>query len=66
MNSTVVVGFLVAVAVVAGIYVLFVLPGERKYHETKLRLMQERIARHEARQAESAETDGQLRGSESD
>ena len=30
-----------------GIYFLFVLPGERKYHETKLRLLQERIERRE-------------------
>ena len=42
-----VLGFFAAVAVVVAIYFLFVVPGERKYHETKLRLMQERIAKHE-------------------
>lgn len=44
---TAVVGFVVAGAVVAGIYFLVVLPGERHYHETKLRLMRERIERFE-------------------
>ena len=45
--STPVIGFLVAIAVIGAIYFLFVVPGERKYHETKLRLMQERIERHQ-------------------
>ncbi|MDX1482774.1 MAG: hypothetical protein R3315_13905 [Woeseiaceae bacterium] len=53
-----IIGFLVAVAVVVAIYFLFVVPGERKYHETKLRLMQERIARREqAKQNERRESD---------
>ncbi len=45
--NTALIGLVVAVALIVGIYFLFVVPGERKYHETKLRLMQERIARHE-------------------
>ena len=45
--NTAVIGLIVAVALIVGIYFLFVVPGERKYHETKLRLMQERIERHE-------------------
>ena len=47
--NTAVIGLIVAVALIVGIYFLFVVPGERKYHETKLRLMQERIERHEQR-----------------
>ena len=47
--SASVVGFLVAIAVIVAIYFLFVVPGERKYHETKLRLMRERIERHHQR-----------------
>ena len=45
--NTAVIGLIVAAALIVGIYFLFVVPGERKYHETKLRLMQERIERHE-------------------
>ncbi len=45
--NTALVGLIVAAVVIVGIYFLFVVPGERKYHETKLRLMQERIERHE-------------------
>lgn len=54
--STPVVGFFVAIAVIVLIYFVFVVPGERKYHETKLRLMRERIERHEA--ARRAEREG--------
>lgn len=46
--NTPVVGFIVAIAVIVIIYFVFVVPGERKYHETKLKLMRERIERHEA------------------
>ena len=45
--STPVIGLIVAGVVIVAIYFLFVVPGERKYHETKLRLMQERIERHQ-------------------
>ena len=45
--STPVAGILVALAVIAVVYFLFTVPGERRYHETKLRLMQERIERRE-------------------
>lgn len=45
--STPVAGILVALAVISAVYFLFVVPGERRYHETKLRLMQERIERRE-------------------
>lgn len=55
-----VLGFFAAVAVVVAIYFLFVVPGERRYHETKLKLMQERIAKHEqAKQDARDETDAQ-------
>lgn len=55
-----VLGFFAAVAVVVAIYFLFVVPGERKYHETKLKLMQERIARHEqAKRDERDEAEAQ-------
>lgn len=64
--STPVIGFLVAVAVIVGIYFLFVVPGERKYHETKLKLMQERIERHKkARQSRQAESGGSKQSSDS-
>lgn len=45
--STAVYGILFALAVLAAVYFLFVVPGERRYHETKLKLMQERIERRE-------------------
>jgi hypothetical protein len=45
--TTPVAGLLVAALVIVAIYILFVVPGERKYHETKLKLMQERIERRE-------------------
>ena len=48
--NTPVVGFVVAIVVIVAIYFLFVVPGERRYHETKLRLMRERIEKHERRQ----------------
>lgn len=50
--NTALVGLIVAAIVIVGIYFLFVVPGERKYHETKLKLMQERIERHEQRQSD--------------
>jgi hypothetical protein len=53
--STPVIGLIVAVVVIVGIYFLFVLPGERKYHETKLRLLQERIERRERHRREQEE-----------
>ena len=52
--NTALVGLIVAAIVIVGIYFLFVVPGERKYHETKLKLMQERIERHEQRQSKQA------------
>lgn len=45
--TTPVIGIIVALLVIVAIYFLFVVPGERRYHETKLRLMQERIERRE-------------------
>ena len=48
--NTPAIGFVVAIVVIVGIYFLYVVPGERKYHETKLRLMRERIEKHERRQ----------------
>ena len=51
-----VVGMIVAVVVVLAIYFLFVVPGERRYHETKLRLMQERIERRQREQQDSEST----------
>ena len=66
--NTPVIGFIVAIAVIVGIYFLFVVPGERKYHETKLRLMRERIEKHERRKRErrgdSSDSDSQARGSD--
>ncbi len=52
--NTALVGLIVAAIVIVGIYFLFVVPGERKYHETKLKLMQERIERHEQWQSDRA------------
>ena len=52
--NTALVGLIVAAIVIVGIYFLFVVPGERKYHETKLKLMQERIERHEQRHSKQA------------
>lgn len=56
--STSAVGFLVAIAVIVAIYFLFVVPGERKYHETKLRLMQERIERHQRERTSGSDQSG--------
>ena len=44
--STTVVGMVVALALIAIIWFVFVAPSERRYHDRKLRLMQERIERH--------------------
>ncbi len=44
--STTVVGMIVALALIAIIWFVFVAPAERRYHDRKLRLMQERIERH--------------------
>lgn len=54
------VGFLIAIVVIIAIYFLFVVPGERKYHDTKLRLMQERIERHNQRRKTSANDHSRL------
>ncbi|MEM9208105.1 MAG: hypothetical protein AAGA61_02570 [Pseudomonadota bacterium] len=54
--TSLLVGFVVTAVVIIGIYWLFVLPGERRYHETKLRLMQERIERHEKGQRSAEES----------
>ena len=43
--STSVIGFLVAVGMIVVIWFVFVAPAERRYHERKLKLMQERIER---------------------
>jgi len=56
--STPVLGLIVAGGVVVAIYFLFVVPGERKYHQTKLRLMQERIERHEQQKRADRAGDG--------
>ena len=44
--STTVIGMIVALALIAVVWFAFVAPSERRYHERKLRLMQERIERH--------------------
>ena len=44
--STTLVGMIVALVLIAVIWFVFVVPSERRYHERKLRLMQERIERH--------------------
>ena len=44
--STTVVGMIVALALIAVVWFAFVVPSERRYHERKLQLMQERIERH--------------------
>lgn len=63
--NTPVIGLLVAVVIIVAIYFLFVVPGERKYHETKLRLMRERIERHQnaKKAARSGENDSTSRDS---
>lgn len=63
--NTPVIGLLVAVVIIVAIYFLFVVPGERKYHETKLRLMRERIERHQKAKeaARSGEDDAPSRDS---
>lgn len=58
--TTPVLGIIVALLVIVAVYFLFVVPGERRYHETKLRLMQERIERRE-----QAARDGQAQSSAS-
>ncbi len=55
--NTALVGLIVAAVVIVGIYFLFVVPGERKYHETKLRLMQERIERHQKQREAGQDSD---------
>ena len=50
--STPVLGVFFALAVIVAIYFLFVLPGERRYHETKLRLVQEEIERRQKARSE--------------
>ena len=58
--STSVIGLLVAVVMIVVIWFVFVAPAERRYHERKLKLMQERIERRqrhlqERQSSESAE-----------
>lgn len=51
MNVSVI-GLLVAVALIVVIWFAFVAPSERRYHQRKLKLMQERIEKREkSRQA---------------
>lgn len=59
-------GLLVAFAMIAVIWFVFVAPAERRYHERKLKLMQERIERRQQhlkdresnKSAELSELDG--------
>ena len=51
--STTVVGMIVALALIAVVWFVFVAPSERRYHERKLQLMQERIERHRQHVEES-------------
>ena len=44
-----VIGLIVALLLIAVIWFAFVAPSERRYHERKLRLMQERIERRKQR-----------------
>ena len=44
--STTVIGMIVALVLIAVVWFAFVAPSEKRYHERKLRLMQERIERH--------------------
>lgn len=48
MNVSVV-GLLAAVALIVVIWFAFVAPSERRYHQRKLKLMQERIEKREER-----------------
>ena len=43
--STSVIGLLAAIVMIVVIWFVFVAPAERRYHERKLKLMQERIER---------------------
>ena len=45
--STSVIGLLVAIVMIVVIWFVFVAPAERRYHERKLKLMQERIERRQ-------------------
>ena len=47
--SASVIGLLVAVGMIVVIWFVFVAPSERRYHERKLKLMQERIEKREQR-----------------
>jgi hypothetical protein len=42
-----VIGFLVAIGVILVVWFAFVAPSERRYHEKKLKLLQERIEKRE-------------------
>ena len=50
--NTFTIGSLVALALIAIIWFVFVVPAERRYHRRKLELMQERIQKHEQRNAQ--------------
>lgn len=55
MNVSVI-GLLVAAALIVVIWFAFVAPSERRYHQRKLQLMQERIERREkSRRAEDGD-----------
>ncbi len=45
--STSAIGLLVAIVMIVVIWFVFVAPAERRYHERKLKLMQERIERRQ-------------------
>ena len=58
MNTSVI-GLLVAVALIVVIWFVFVAPSERRYHERKLELMQERIEKRKQHlKEEKARRDG--------
>lgn len=54
---------LVAFVLIAIVWFAFIAPSERRYHERKLKLMQERIERQRQRAAETA---GEGRGGSGD
>ncbi len=53
--STSGIGFLVAAILIAVIWFVFVAPSERRYHDKKLRLLQERIERRRRHQQKQTE-----------
>lgn len=63
--NTYAIGFLVAIGLILVVWFAFVVPSERRYHERKLKLLQERIEKREQHLKSRASDDSAQAGRDS-